>query len=264
MEIESRSRPREPESLKDHNVLTKWRLRITSPLRLLTIFSALLALGLFVRAIKIHDGCACHAILLVSFASSANSAASAWSMKFSRRRDDRVFLPPGHVVIRTIQGTFVVVHCPDDVARLLYFESGKCEYFCGGKIYQSLVLIGTAFLMIGIAIISNCSWVMQVAIGASNLLLNGLYVLAAISPSVVRQYHWDLSHFNIQVISSSRHESFTPALWAAIQAVGSVRWAQFSGAVPRTDIWDEWLERARNNIGNNNWDAVGERDLLCE
>ena len=57
------------------------RMNLYSPLNLLTLSSALLALGLLVWACLIEDGAAVVSITLVSIASSINSAAAHWRMR---------------------------------------------------------------------------------------------------------------------------------------------------------------------------------------
>jgi hypothetical protein len=66
--------------------------------------------------------------------------------------------------------------------------------------------------MFGIVVMANCTWVMQVALGASYLLLNGLYLLAALSRHVIRKMHWDFSGLTLTHVSEKSTHTFTHAL----------------------------------------------------
>lgn len=55
-----------------------------------------------------------------------------------------------------------------------------------------LIYVGTLFLMVGIVVMSNCSWTMQVTLGVSYLVLNVIYMFCALTPEVSRLWHWGL------------------------------------------------------------------------
>ncbi|KAI9857286.1 MAG: hypothetical protein M1813_008324 [Trichoglossum hirsutum] len=237
-----------------------------SPLNLLTIGSTLLSIGLLVWSIMIHDGVAFVAILTISTASSVVGLASLWEPKLTKRAlASRV--PPGDVVVRTRKGAFLVVHCSEEVTRELYIGTEECSYFIKSQAFQALVGIGTLLLMIAVVLMGNCTWTMQLAIGVSYILLNGLYWCAALLPA---RWHWDLGRYHLEKGEPKKLATYTEALWEAIRAAGkdengnkrgerySADWVQTSNAAPKTPAWINWRREAEDNvnIGNEKWNAV--------
>lgn len=169
----------------------------------------------------------------------------------------------GDVVLRSQEGAWVVVHCNEEVARMLYYnDSGNCDYAMGGMSYQIFISLGTLMLMVGIVTMSNASWILQVVLGATYLALNGIYMICALVPAFSRFWHWDLSPFVIEVVARSEHRTYTESLWGAIQATGETRWVDRVDLVPKTNEWQIWLNEAQKNITNPNWDAVAVKDSL--
>jgi hypothetical protein len=93
--------------------------RLFAPLKLLTLFSFFLTVG-----------------LLVSFASSATSAASHWTTAFYRRKASR-YTPDGDVLIYCKVGSFIVVRCDESIAAQIYFGPQTCRYRFSGIIFSA-------------------------------------------------------------------------------------------------------------------------------
>lgn len=237
-----------------------------SPLSVLTVFSMLLTLGLLVWAFIIEDGVAFVAILMISATSSIVGLASLWRPQLSKRGlSSRV--PPGDMVIRTRNAAFLIIHCPEDIARELYIGAETCAYSVRNRLFQVLMGLGTLLLMMAVALMSNCTWDMQLALGISYILLNALYWGAAMLPA---DWHWNLDRYELRLELQVKLESYTEALWQAIKITGkdgtgyrregrySAAWVQISAAAPKTSAWNNWLKEAEEsvNIGTDEWDAI--------
>lgn len=220
------------------------KTRTLAPLNMLTLFSFFLTLGLLAWAIVLEDGCAVVSIVLVSTAGSATSLASRWFIELPHRVATRQS-PPGDLVVLAQNGTFIIVKCTEEAARSLYWAPHRCVYLVNKSTYQVLISTGTAMLMFGIVLMATCMWVMQVALGASYLLLNGLYLLAALSRSTPRKRLWDLSEIKCSPIRHKvRCQTYTSALWQAILETKTAEWVRASRAAPATDAWNQWLQEA--------------------
>ncbi|KAH0548340.1 hypothetical protein GP486_007980 [Trichoglossum hirsutum] len=240
--------------------------RNVSPLSVLTIGSAFLTIGLLVWSILIRDGVAVVAILTISAASSIVGLASLWEPKLTKRAlSSRV--PPGDLVLRTRKGAFLVIHCSEEIARELYIGTEECSYTIKSGVFPALVGVGTLLLMIAVVLMGNCEWVMQLAIGVSYILLNGLYWCAALLPA---RWHWNLGRYEITGEDPRKLGNYTEALWEAIRAASkdeygrkrgdrySTDWVQTSSAAPKTPAWNNWLKEAEQHVndGTEDWNAV--------
>lgn len=244
--------------LRKHNQLAT--VRTFAPLKLITIGSSLWTAGILIWAIILHDGPAVVAIVLVSLASSFHSAASFWRSYVARRHTPFREGVPGDLALRTREGALILVHCDEEVARLLYSGEARCTYVAGATAYRILIYAGTLFLMMGIVLMSNCSWSMQVTLGASYLALNVAYMFCALTPEVSRGWHWDLRWVKVVRSSTVEAANYTDAIWHAIRTTKSVDWIKKANFVPATPNWDGWLNQAKENCNNPNWDAVSAKD----
>ncbi|ERF74987.1 hypothetical protein EPUS_08528 [Endocarpon pusillum Z07020] len=236
-------------------------------LNFLTVGSTLLSLALLVWSVIHQDGPACIAIAIISITSTLVGGASYWRPLLTERTYDSD-VPPGDIVIRTRSGAFVVVHCTEEVARELYVGAEDCDYVLDTRPAQVLVGTGTILLMIGVVLVGNCTFEMQVALGASYIALNGLYWVAALLPprnnwDLFTRYEWD----EARVITK---ESYTCTLYEAIIAasriskdkVGEIKtsWAKTSRAAPDTPVWNKWLdevaEKGNTDVDGKPWDPV--------
>lgn len=174
---------------------------------------------------------------------------------------------PDPVFDRTRNAAFLIIHCPEDIARELYIGSETCAYSVRNRLFQVLMGLGTLLLMMAVALMSNCTWDMQLALGISYILLNALYWGAAMLPA---DWNWNLDRYELRLELQVKLESYTEALWQAIKITGkdgtgyrregrySAAWVQISAAAPKTSAWNNWLKEAEEsvNIGNDEWDAV--------
>ncbi|KAG5913880.1 hypothetical protein E4U42_000816 [Claviceps africana] len=189
-------------------------------------------------------------------------------------------VPRGDVLIRTREGAFVLVRCSEEVARELYSGTEECEYYVGGNTYRALMALGTMLLMLSVVLLGNCTWELKVLIGASYIVLNGLYWGLGMIP---RSYFWDLSRYTWtdvtprDSVSAHRvtrpadqregHPSFTRTLWYAIRETRLTGWVERSGAAPSTEQWRKWLREAEDAAqrGERTWPAVQRKnDILKE
>ena len=247
-----------------------------SPLHLLSVGSCLLTIGLLIMAIIIKDGTACVALGTISLCSSIVGYASLWSPLLELRLF-RSKVPPGDVAIRTREGAFLVVKCNEVVARELYVGTEECNYRVETWQYRILVGFGTLLLMVSVVLLGNCDFTMQAAIGASYMVLNGLFWAASLVP---KDRFWDLSSYVVEDITprdARRADqvqmqcddfegvpSYTRTLWYAIRETKKIGWVKKCGAAPDTPQWEQWLKLAESNAfeGNRLWDAVGNRENI--
>jgi hypothetical protein len=252
--------------------------RKTSPLNLLSIFSFALTLGLFVMSVVNQDGVACLALATISLASSIVGYASMWSPQLMKRKA-KVDVPQGDVVIRTREGAFIVVKCDENVARELYTGTEECVYTVESiREYRFLVGVGTFLLMVSVVLLGNCNFPQQLAIGASYIVLNGLFWGAAL---IKKEKFWDLTlyefadvtpedrqHAHLESIPNATDPehipSFTRTMWYAICETEEIGWVKKSGAAPVTEEWDSWLKEADISVKmkDRRWKAVTAKDRM--
>jgi len=221
-----------------------------SPLNILSIFSCVVTVGLFVTAAVIHDGTACLALGTISIVSSIVGYASYWQPVLTKR----IFsskVPPGDVIIRTREGAFILVRCNEDVARELYVGTEECEYHVKTQLYRVLVGIGTFMLMISVILLGNCNFIMQAAIASSYIVLNGAFWTISL---IDKRHFWDLDAYILEDVTeidarnahNEQHKgedgqsnedtpSFTRTLWYAIRETKKIGWVKRGGAAPKTD-----------------------------
>ncbi|KAL6852433.1 hypothetical protein ACO1O0_006978 [Amphichorda felina] len=247
-----------------------------SPVHILGVLSFFLSIAIVACAIAWEDGNAVIAITLISFVSTIVGVASFWRpLLMSRRHTNEV--PKGDVMIRTREGAFLLIRCTEDVARELYSGTDECQYYVTGRTYRLLMALGTVLVMLTVVLLGNCTWNMQVFIGGSYIVLNGLYWGLGMLP---RHYFWDLSRYTwvdatlpdaqgADVITDEDdqregHPSFTRTLWYAIRETQRTGWVQISGAAPGTDQWKQWLAEAERNAreGNRGWNAVERKNAI--
>lgn len=224
--------------------------RTSSPLNLLSIFSCVLTIGLFILSVLEKDGVACVALVTISLASSIVGYASMWKPELMKRNSD-IDVPRGDVVIRTREGALIVVKCDENVSRELYTGTEKCVYVVQNvRGYRVLVGMGTFLLMVSVVLLGNCNFSQQVAIGGSYIVLNGLFWGAALMP---KRTLWNMSLYEIkqdkdapeaelgdgQDEDPEMRPSFTRTMWYAIRETESIGWVRRIGAAPVTPQWDE-------------------------
>jgi len=195
------------------------------------------------------------AILLLSFLSTVAGIANKWSPTKNEPKHDP-HSPPGDVVIKYPQGSFIVVSCEEQTARYLYFNpSERCNYTVRSvTIYRGLSLVSTLLLMGGVISLANARIETQTAFAGAYMIINIIYWIGAALPPA---QHWDLSrlevtHIEIKGGAPPQHatkmesvpDTYTEALWKAIAVTGTKQWVKEAGWAPRTEAWDDWLEEA--------------------
>lgn len=246
--------------------------RSWSPINILTLASTLLTLGAFIWAILIRDGPAVLALMAMSSASTLIGIAFHWRPQLAARPTDSP-VPEGDVVIRTRDGAFIIVQCPEEIARELYMGPEECNYLVSQQWFSVLVGFGTLLVITGVFFLGNCNWTMQAVITVVYIVLNTLYWIASLLPP---RWLWDLSRYDCEDVTPGQmkfaHDfgkdgdgeapSYTRSLWYAIQATRELSWVTISGAAPRTAAWEAWLKSAEANFDNPSWNAVAEKDRL--
>lgn len=244
----------------------------SSPINLLTAASFVLTLGAFIWAIVIEDGAAVLALIAMCSASTLIGIASYWRPRLAARPTESS-VPEGNLVIRTREGAFVIIQCSEEVARELYIGPEECNYLVNDQWFKVLIGVGTLLVILSVLFLGNCNWTMQAVIAVIYIILNALYWVASLFPQSLL---WDLSRYDCKDVTpehlkdadkaskSGDAPSYTRSLWFAIQATGETDWVTISGAAPRTTAWETWLKLAHANCGNQNWDAVAEKDRLME
>lgn len=249
--------------------------RTFSPLNILTVFSFLLLIGLLIWAGLIHDGVAVIALCTISSGSSVICYASEWEPTLARRPTSAPPIPNGDVVIRTRGAAFIVIKCPEEIARELYTGTEKCNYLVGEQLYRILVGVGTVLFMVSVVLLGNCEWTMQAAIGAAFILLNGLYWGVALMPPAL---HWDMTRYTCEETTplglrnahdpqhNGMNASFTRTLWYAIQHTREVKWIADADMAPKHTFWSEWMRQALQEArkGNPDWPAVEKKNELMK
>lgn len=218
-----------------------------SLLSLLAIIGCAMSIALLGLSIHFNDGWALIATILLSCLSSLLGIMCKWSLKLGKRVTGRDDIPTGDVIICYPNGAFIIVECDESVARPLFFAPERCNYLLSGTWYRSLALLGTMMLMFGVIALGNSGARMQVAFGASYLLLNAAYWMVAALPE---RLHWDYSALHIQEVgpvsqAPREKRSFRQALWNAIKLTGSTRWVKTGRIAPDTEAWDCWLGQAQ-------------------
>lgn len=231
------------------------RQRTWSPINIVTVSSFLLTLGLAFLAWRQRDGTGLLAVLVMSLSTTLLCAASHWRPKLPARRAPRKTegLPEGDVVIRTPKGSFLVVHCPENISRKLYFAPEDCQYSMSSTTARALGGLGAGIGLISAVILfANSTWPVQVAVTVTYGVLNLAYWFAAVLPA---QLMWDFSDFMVISQRGATRTNFTGALAAAIQFSKSAEWVIKSEAAPNSVAWRQWLDLADSHIsgGNDTW-----------
>ena len=235
-------------------------VKTTGPLALLAVLGFLLFAGLLSAAILLHDGMALLSVIMVSMSSTVVGIGAYTKIQFPEPDDGLQRDRPGDVIIRSSEGSFLVVKCPLDVANELFFEP-RFRYHSWVSIpgYRALTSVGSLMLLFGLVVAINAKAEFQMllilAYGASifNLLIANM--LPARIHWVLSDYlvEWDEckvlgsdedSHGRISTVTIQNGTS-TRALWIAIALSKRAAWATRSQAVPRdVDSWEAWLHEA--------------------
>lgn len=222
------------------------------PLNLLTVASIVITVALFVWAGIEGDAVALLGLGTMSLSTSMACLSTQWKPNIPVRRVG-AHVPDGDVVIKTRFGAFITVKCPEEIARELY--SGKYSYFYtfGERVHQYLLAMSTVFLMAAIIFFSNCGWKIQIAVGLAYIVLNLAHWALALLTKPNENFNLGV-RYNIEVLEDKVNENYTQLLWDAIRITGSIEWVKKTGSAPQTKHWDGWLEEAKENFQNLNWD----------
>ncbi|KAG8529920.1 uncharacterized protein KY384_005401 [Bacidia gigantensis] len=217
------------------------------PLAYTSLLGTAMSVALLVLSIKKGDGFALLATLLLSFLTSLIGFGSRWSLDLKKRESTRN-VPPDKIVIKYPNGSFRIIVCKEEVARELYWHPEACNYFFSEGSYRIVSLIGTLTLMMGVVCLGNSTLDLQVAFGASYLILNAVYWAVAALP---QQLHWDLTCYKVSKVfyeGGEESQTFTMALWKAIALAGSTQWVVNGQVAPVSEGWKNWVKRAGDMV----------------
>ncbi|RJE21030.1 hypothetical protein PHISCL_06625 [Aspergillus sclerotialis] len=234
-------------------------VRLLCPLNFVTVISIAMTAGLLIWAGVIHDGVALVGLGTMALSTSTACLSSLWYPKLSHRAAG-AGVPPGDIVMKTRGGAFVVVHCPEEITRELYGGMDTCHYAFNGRPHQLLLASSTILLMAAIIFLSNAGRTMQIAIGVAYIILNMLYWAIAVLTS--EKQTWDMRRYNVELVKDkpSGQSNYTETLSYAIQETGEIDWVVNGGLAPSTKYWMGWLNEAKANCNNPNWDGVAAKD----
>ncbi|PWY74819.1 hypothetical protein BO83DRAFT_16584 [Aspergillus eucalypticola CBS 122712] len=239
-------------------------LKSLSALNLVTLISILMTIGLFIWAGMIHDGVALVALAAMSLSTSAACLSAQWYPRLCTRTTKKK-VPKGDIVMKTRNGAFIVVECPEEITRELYGGAESCRYVFKTRGHQALLACSTVLLMAAIILFSNCGWTMQIAVGVAYIILNILYFALALLMDPGEM--WDLkSRYKVETVRTAKPKNYTKALWEAIRETGEIAWVRNGGLAPSTTAWDIWLDEAKHNCGEKAaaWDPEEARDSLMK
>lgn len=231
-------------------------------LNLLTMASILMTFALFIWAGVQHNAVALLGLGTMSMSTSTACLSAMWRPKLTIREIKSDKIPPGDIVIRTRSGAFVSVKCTEEVARELYAGTEVCDYVFEGRQHQCLLASSTVLLMAAIIFFSNCGWKMQIAVGLAYIILNLAYWALALLTEPRDIWNID-SRYEVERPdegATSKYSNYTQVLWRAIQETGQIDWVKNAGMAPSTKNWDGWLDEAKENCRNPEWDAEAARD----
>lgn len=242
------------------------------------ILSFIATVGMLAMTLIRHDACGCLGVAFLAVSSSLFTA-----VEWRYRCVDDSFLTAKHLpststmVMRTREGSFIVVHMDQAMRRRILWLDGDCDgndnLFLSPAIRLSLFLVGLILYPAALMLLSNSRWEHQAFISGIWALVSALEIpwpaksrpprVPGSRPAFTRLYAAersgaaclkpDVRH------SRERERSFARALWYACQTTKSVHWVFRSGAVPETPEWTEWLKLVKDNLENPDWPAVSEQ-----
>lgn len=248
-----RGQPRAASLSKADHRLPLVKLKALGPLSWVTLLGSFVSLALFIISIVLGDGMSLIATLLLSGLSTLVGLSNKWELRLPRKYNGRAKLPPGDVVIRFPNKSFLVVFCDEEVARELFWAVEEIEYHIkNATAYRMISLVGTLMLMLGVVVLANAKLPLKFCWTGAYLLLNAAHWAAAALP---QHLHWDLSAFQVEeqgITGGPNNPTYMDALGKVIMVTKSVEWLRLGKAVPFTHKWDEWLaetERIANTCG---------------
>lgn len=238
----------------DHD-LPLVKLKAMGPLAGVTLLGFFLSLALFIVSLVLGDGMSLIATLLLSGLSTLVGISNKWELRLPRYHNPGSKLPPGDVVIRYPNKSFLVVFCDEEVARELFWAVDEIKYHIrNGTTYRMIALFGTLMLMLGVVVLANAKLPLKFCWTGAYLLLNAAHWGAAALP---QHLHWDFSNFRLEeqgIAGGPNNFTYMDALGKAVIVTKNVEWLRLGRAVPFTHKWDEWLEeaeRAANSVGHS-------------
>ncbi|KXS99640.1 hypothetical protein AC578_9925 [Pseudocercospora eumusae] len=217
------------------------KAKATGPQTWVTLIGFLEAVILLAMSITFGDGMSILATITLAGLSTVVGIINKWNLVLPRKAQGSI-PPPGDVVIRYPNGSYLVVRCDEEVARELYFAPEEINYEIQNPlIYRMLSLVGTIMLMLGIVFLANAKLQLQFAWAGGYVIINIAHWIAAALP---QRYNWDLSCYEVEeqgVAGGWKNPNFTEALWKAILLTKSIRWVKNGAAAPQTKVWDDWL-----------------------
>lgn len=229
-------------------------LRALGPLAWVTLFGFFISIALLIISIALGDGMSLIATILLSGLSTLVGISNKWELRLPRYHKPGSIPPPGDLVIRYPNKSFLIVFCEEEVARELFWGVDEIKYHIrNGTTYRMISLAGTLMLMLGVIVLSNAKLPLKFCWTGAYLVLNAAHWAAAALP---QRLHWDFSRFKLEeqgIAGGPRNDTYMDAVGKAVIVTKSVEWLRLGRLVPFTRKWDEWLieaERVANTVGN--------------
>lgn len=117
--------------------------------------------------------------------------------------------------------------------------------------------------MAAVIFLASGTWELQAAIGASYVLLNGIYSLVGLE-IIPSRFDWDMRAVEVFEDPYEQNLEQIQALIRVIQRVHSTQWMRCKrkNVVPETVLWSRWMDEADRNLDDHNWDGIYPYDVL--
>lgn len=228
------------------------------PLNFVTIGSFFMTIGLFIFAGIEHDAVAILGLGTMSLSTSMACLSAQWRVKIPKTHGFEKDIK-GDVMICTPNRAWVLVHCSQEIMRELYAAREGREFVYKGHLRNFLLSGSTVLLMAAIIFLSNCTWKLQIAIGLAYIILNLVYWGLALLTNPLSMWK-PQARYIIEFHDDHVNSNYTELLWDVIRSTGEIEWIRQGELAPATKNWDGWLEEAKLNHKNDDWDPETARN----
>lgn len=148
--------------------------------------------GLIAWAAVLRDGAAFIALILLATTSTVLCQTSLWKPRRPYETERGNFVPIRYVVIRGLQDAIVIFKCSESIADELFSNSANIfPYWAQGRMSQALVVPSTILMIVGIIMMSNATWTMQLALGVAYAVLHAVYGIWVMTSKAT---HWEMKY----------------------------------------------------------------------
>lgn len=227
------------------------KAKATGPLSMVTIFGSSLSVILLILSIVFGDGMSLYATILLSSLSTLIGISNKYELQLPTHggaNDEK------SVIVRYPNGSYLVVHCDEKVARELFFAPEEVHYLVtNDAVYRLISLLGTLMLMLGVIALGNAQLELQFAWAGAYITLNIAHWIAAALP---KRKHWDLSCYNVKeegIQGGPENKNFTQALGKVILVTKQIEWLETEDVPPRMGVWGSWADHMFADARAHSW-----------